>query len=71
MQETTLLNRQEAADALRVSLRTLDQNVKTRRIGHVRLGTGKGRVLFRPVDLETFAARHARPASVHAVMSAI
>ena len=71
MQDIALLNRQEAAEALRVSLRTLDENVKTNRIGHVRIGQGKGRVLFRPCDLQLFAARHVRPAIVNAVLSAI
>jgi excisionase family DNA binding protein len=62
MQETTLLNRSEAADALRISTRTLDNKVKDGEIGHVRIGDGRGRVLFRPCDLEAFAARHVRPA---------
>jgi excisionase family DNA binding protein len=49
-----LLNRQEAAESLRVSLRTLDYLVAHREINHVRIA---GRVLFRPVDLEMFATR--------------
>jgi len=77
MQEsiTTLLNRKEAAESLRLSVRTLDKLIKREEIGHVRVGGGKkratGRILFRPCDLESIAARHARPASVHAVLSAI
>jgi len=60
MQANTLLNRSEAADALRISTRTLDNKVKHEEIGHVRIGEGRGRVLFRPCDLEAFAARHVR-----------
>ena len=70
MQETTLLNRTEAADALRISTRTLDNKVKHEEIGHVRIGEGRGRVLFRPCDLEAFAARHVRPAK-RAALTAI
>ena len=62
MQEPTLINRSEAADALRISTRTLDNKVRHGEIGHVRIGEGRGRVLFRRCDLEAFAARHARPA---------
>lgn len=61
MQQINLLNRQEAASTLRISVRSLDGKVKDREIGHVRIGKGKGRVLFRPADLEMFAARNARP----------
>lgn len=70
MQDISLLNRQEAANTLRISVRSLDGKVKHGEIGHVRIGKGKGRVLFRPCDLQMFAARHARPA-LNAVLSAI
>jgi hypothetical protein len=70
MQDISLLNRQEAANTLRISVRSLDGKVKDGEIGHVRIGKGKGRVLFRPCDLQMFAARHARPA-LNAVLSAI
>jgi hypothetical protein len=67
MQDITLLNRPEAAKTLRISVRNLDNKVKHAEIGHVRIGKGKGRVLFRPCDLEAYAARNARPAKRAAV----
>ena len=62
MSRSLLLNRQEASEALRVSIRSLDHFTKTGAIAHVRIGTGKGRVLFRPQDLDAFVSAHHRPA---------
>ena len=54
-----LLNRSEAKTEIRVSQRTLDAEVAAGNIGHVRI---KGRVLFRPVDIENYITRCVRPA---------
>lgn len=61
-----LLDRQEAAAALGVCVRTLDSLVTARRINHAKINR---RILFRRVDLETFIARTIIPAksSSHAV----
>ncbi len=61
-----LLNRREAARSLGVSLRALDEFVARREIPFVRLSltpaSKRPRVLFRPADLELFAAKHVVPA---------
>jgi predicted site-specific integrase-resolvase len=67
MQEYCLKNRKEAAEALRISVRTLDSYVTAGAIGCVRIptltktGTGRGRVLFRQSDLDLFVASHSKP----------
>jgi|GEM_PF-1874459 len=57
--EKLLLDRQEAASALGVCVRTLDSLVTGRRINHAKINR---RILFRRVDLETFIARTIIPA---------
>jgi excisionase family DNA binding protein len=59
--EPILLDREEAAAALRVSIRTIDKLVADNAIGHVRIGEGRGRVLFRRVDLEIYVSKHVHP----------
>jgi hypothetical protein len=68
MQENCLKNRKEAAEALRISVRTLDSHVTNGAIGCVRIptltktGAGRGRVLFRQSDLDLFVSSNAKPA---------
>jgi len=62
MKDMLLRTRREAAEALRISPRTLDSALASGKLGHVRIGQKRGRVLFRPCDLDSFIARNARPA---------
>jgi len=62
MSNFLLRNRREAAEALRVSPRTLDSALASGKLGCVRIGQRRGRVLFRQSDLDAFIARNARPA---------
>jgi len=56
--EPAAFTRQETAQILRMSLRTLD-NAKARgAIGYVQAG---GKILFRNCDIESYLARHAIP----------
>ena len=57
-----LMNREEAAQSLRVSIRTVDHYTKLGLLGHVRIGVGKGRVLYRQQDLNEFVQSNVRPA---------
>ena len=60
--EPILLDRAEAAKALRVSIRTIDKLVAENAVGHVRIGEKRCRVLFRRCDLEIYVAKHVHPA---------
>lgn len=51
-----LLNREEAADRLRISTRTLDDMAAAGEIQPVRI---RGRVLYHPDTLDAFIRRHA------------
>lgn len=62
MKNLLLANRIEAAEALRISPRTLDYAVASGKLGCVRIGEKRGRVLFRQCDLDSFIARNTRPA---------
>lgn len=57
MNETSLnlLTRLEAAKLLRVSRTTLDKAVGAKEVTFIRLGKGRGRVLFQEEDLMEFA----------------
>ena len=56
--EPAAFTRQETAQILRMSLRTLD-NAKARgAIGYVQAG---GKILFRKCEIESYLARHAVP----------
>lgn len=50
--------RREAADLLRMSVRTLDGHTAARRIGFSKIG---GKVLIRACDIEAFLAKYAIP----------
>ncbi len=60
--EKLLLDRQQAAAALGVCVRTLDSLVTARRINHAKINR---RIFFRRVDLETFIARQIIPAKTN------
>jgi len=54
MNPTTLLTSSEAAEKLRISLKTL----KRMRLPVVRIGVGKGKLFYRDEDLERYIRTH-------------
>ena len=62
-----LYTRAEAAEALRICMKSLDDAVKAEEIATVRLGTNRGKILFREADLFAFANTRVLPASPVAV----
>ena len=62
-----LLTGREVAKALRVSTRTLDRAIKIGEIGCVRMGANRGRILFRPCDVENYATRRFVPVDPAAI----
>ena len=62
-----LYTRPEAADALRICLKSLDDAVKFGEVATVRMGNNRGKILFREADLLAYAARRvlrANPAAI-------
>ena len=54
-----LLTRREAAKRMRVCQKTLDDAVRYGEIGYVRLGTRRGKVMFRETDLLAYVNHRA------------
>jgi excisionase family DNA binding protein len=60
------LNASVAAAKLGISESTLLRCVRLRDISHVRLGSGRGRVMFRESDLQDYVSRRTVPAQTQA-----
>ena len=62
-----LYTRTEAAKALRLCLKSLDLAVKHEEIATVRLGSNRGKILFREADLLAFTCSRVRPLNPAAI----